>query len=286
MRIFVSTLICLGLLGLPNRTWATERPWLASVAEAFTIAEKEDRLVLVDLYADWCGYCKKLEAEVFSTPIFQELVEDFVLLRVDTEDGAEGTLLQQQYGAYKLPTILILDPSRVMVAEVQGYAPAQRYVAAIKQEIRAFEELVEGYEKFKQTNDLRALAILADEFHQRNDGARAAFLYQQMLISEELSPDRELVIRYQLTDALRLAGRYDEALPQLAKTQVVALQSGRVDLVERLDLMAARIALDRGDCQQAEAALEDFLDTHRRSSLRQQAKRTLTTIRADGYECL
>ena len=286
MRKLFFTLLLLGLLGIPTEARPEDRPWLDSVDSALAAARKEDRLILVDLYADWCGWCKKLEEEVFSTPTFQDFAQNFVLLRVDTEDGGEGTLLQQKYEAHSLPTTLILDSKQVRIGQVMGFAPTDRFIASIRREIEAFDELVHGFDKFGKTSELRALAILADEFHQRNDGERAASLYRQMLATETLPPENAVLIQYQLTDALRLAGRYDEALRQLGDTRPGALGVGNTELVERLDLLGAQVAIDKGDCQRAESALQDFLSNHRKSLLRQQANRTLATLRADGYQCL
>lgn len=286
MRSLPFTLLLIGLLGVSTQARPEGRLWLDSVDAALAEAQEKDRLILVDLYADWCGWCKKLEEEVFSTPSFQEFAEEFVLLRVDTEDGAEGTLLQQKYQAYSLPTILILDPKQVRVGEVLGFAPTERFVASLRREIEAFDELIKGFERFGQTSELRALAILADEFHQRNDGERAASLYQQMLRTDDLPREKAVLVQYQLTDALRLAGRYDEALEQLGDTRPNALDVGNAELVERLDLLGAQVAIDRGDCQQAESELQHFLSTYRKSQLRKQANRTLATLRADGYRCL
>lgn len=286
MRIPRFELLLIALLATPAAAGAEDRVWLTSVDEAFAEARQGDRLIFVDLYADWCGWCKQLEEDVFSTPLFQDFVEDMVLLRVDTEDGAEGTLLQQRYEAYQLPTTLVLDANQIMVAEVNGYAEVEPYLAIMQQKMDAFDELVRGYERFGGTTDLRALSILADEFHSRNDGTRAASLYRQILATEQLPGDKAILVRYQLTNALRLTGQFEEALQELAKTQIGALQAGNTELVERLELMAAQIELDKGDCRKAEAALEEFLGDHRKSPLRGQVHRTLATIRADGYQCL
>jgi len=285
MRKHLFTLPLLGLLVFPVAVAAQVRPWLNSVDEAFAAANEKNQLILVDLYADWCGWCKRLEEEVFSTATFQEFAKDFVLLRVDTEDGGEGSRLQQKYEAYSLPTTLVLDHREIMIAEVRGFAPAEQYVPTIAREIAGFDELVEGYDRFGQSSDLRVLGVLADEFHKRNDGARAAALYRRMLVTEELTSAKEDLIRYQLTDALRLAGRYEEAVEVLQKVRGNAAKAQNQGLVERLDLLLAQIALDKGDCQTAQSSLENFLSAYPESDLIRVARQTLATLKAEGFQC-
>ena len=55
--------------------------WLDHPETAFAEAKRSGKVVLVDLYADWCGWCKVMERDVFSTPEFQTYAERFVLLR-------------------------------------------------------------------------------------------------------------------------------------------------------------------------------------------------------------
>lgn len=286
MRVFLASLLILGISVPHSAVLAEHRDWLTSVDEALAVAVKKDQRILVDLYAEWCGWCKRLEEDVFSTPAFQEFAKDYVLLRVDTEDGAEGSQLQQAYEAYSLPTTLVLDNQQVMIAEVKGYAPAPQYVATIKREIGSFDELVRGYEQFSESHDLRVLGILADEFHQRNDGNRAADLYRRMLGSQQADPEKAIRIQYQLTDALRLAGRYEEALRELEQGRQGAEQIEDAPLVQRFDLLAAQISLDSGDCVKAQSALETFLGTYPTSDLVQAARRTLQTLKSEGYQCI
>lgn len=261
------------------------REWLTSVAEARDQATSADQLILVDLYADWCGWCKKLEKEVFSTPEFQEFTKEMVLLRVDTEDGAEGSQLQDKYGAYSLPTTLILDPKMVKIGAVRGYAPTAQYLERMQSELRSFDELVAGYDRFSSSTDPQVLAVLAEEFHRRGEGERSANAYRRILELDQLTPKQQNWTRYQLVDALRLAGDYDAAMKELSMARQGTVQTADQELLERLDYLAADIALDRGDCQQARAALESFLGQHPASDLRRQAKRALATLDSDGFSC-
>jgi tetratricopeptide (TPR) repeat protein len=228
----------------------------------------------------------KLEKEVFTSPAFREFASGFVLLRVDTEDGGEGSSLQEAYGAYSLPTTLVLEPSGVMVADIQGFAPAAPYIASIKQGIETYEELVRGYEKFGESEDLRVLAVLADEFSRRKDVERAAELYRRMLATEQVSVEQAMALRYQLAETLRLGEAYEQAIEQVQQARVLATREGNSTLLERLELLTAQIALDRGDCESAENALEEFLGSHPESQFSRSARKTLKVLRSDGFACM
>lgn len=284
MRRLSFFVLIVGFL-LPAVAAAATREWLTSVDEAVAKASSNDQRILVDLYADWCGWCKRLEEDVFSTPAFQDFAADFVLLRVDTEDNGEGSRLQQRFEAYSLPTTLVLDERLTMVAEVKGYAPAAQYIATIEREIGSFDELVRGFERFRESDDVRVLGILADEMHKRNDGERAAILYRRMIDLGQMPGDQELRVRYQLIDALRLAARYEDAVKELRDARETALQMQDTPLVQRFDLLAAQVSLDRGDCERARSELETFLGAYPSSELTRAAKRTLRAIDAESYRC-
>ena len=222
---------------------------------------------------------------MFSTPSFQGFAEDVWLRRGDTEDRAEGTRLQQKYEAYSLPTTLVIDRDGVLIASVPGYAPAPQFIATIESKIAAFDELVEGYERFGESSDPRVLGILADEFHKRNDGVRAATIYRRLLATGQLSPKKSLRIRYQLSDALRLARQYDDAWQEIETARSSLNPDADEGLEARFDLLAAQVSIDRGDCSYAQTALEAFLNDYPTSDLRRVARQTLATLKAKGYQC-
>src|SRR5438093_12431134 len=81
-----ATTLVLAILGITFSALA-EAPqgWTEDYAKALEQAKPEHKLVLLDFTgSDWCGWCKKLDAEVFSTPKFQEYAsKHIVLVQVD-----------------------------------------------------------------------------------------------------------------------------------------------------------------------------------------------------------
>jgi thioredoxin-like negative regulator of GroEL len=259
-------------------------PWRTQIAPAVAEAAAGHKLILVDLYAEWCGWCKELEKQVFSTPRFRDFAGQFVLLRVDTEDRGEGSKLAGRFGAYNLPTTLILDSNLARVGRIEGFAPTEEYIAQIQRQLDGHREYERRIAAAPSLTDAAQLRDLATEAHARQDGARAAALLRRSLAAET---DAQLRARlqYLLADALRLARQWDAAQQELAAVRAAAALLRDRDLVERADLLAFNLADDRGDCRQAIAVLEDFLRVHPRSGYSGQAAQTLAALRTDKAAC-
>ncbi len=270
--------VALALAPVSKATVAADSlSWLTEIEAAVDASRSSGRPILVDLYADWCGWCKRLDEEVFSSEIFASVAPRFVLLRVDTEDGGQGTALAERFGVTSLPTTLVITADLVRIGEIRGFAPAEGYVGRIQEEIRRAAELEGRVRAAADSLDIDELLDLADALHERRD-PRAANLYGRVLDIPDAPQDR-LRLRYLMADALRLGGRFEEA-ETVVDTLRHDLTAG--PLAEQADLLRFRIARDRGACDDAIGALESFLDTHPESILRAYATEALDQLRHGG----
>jgi len=254
--------------------------WHADLSSAVSEAEQmkgagKPGYLLVDLYADWCGWCKKLERDVFSTTRFQNFAADFSLLRVDTEDGAEGSSLKSRFKVQSLPTTLVLTAAGSLVGEVPGYHPTERMISEIGARIASYEKLLDGFDRWKTSTDVQILNTLAEQFHKRLDGGRSAELYRQMLKSLPADSSDATWVSFRLADSLRLFGRYDAAHDALDKARSRANETTDTELLEQVDLLGIRIAQDMGDCAETTRVLRDFLTSYPKSSFTPMARQTL-----------
>lgn len=117
--------------------------WKTNLEEAIQLAKKENKTVLVNFTgSDWCRWCKKLSAEVFTQDEFAKYAKDnLVLVKLDfprsipqtNETKYYNQSLAQKYGVQGFPTILILDGTGKLLAKT-GYQPggAANYINHIK----------------------------------------------------------------------------------------------------------------------------------------------------------
>jgi len=120
--------------------------WETDLAKAQAQAKKENKLVMLDFTgSDWCGWCKKLHAEVFSKSEFEEYAKkNLVLVEVDfprmkklsAEQQKANNALQEKYKIEGYPTIIVLDGDGKRVGQ-QGYMPSPK-------------PFIEGLEKMKK----------------------------------------------------------------------------------------------------------------------------------------
>ena len=92
--------------------------WLDNLDNALVRAKNEKKIVMADFTAGWCGWCKKLDSDVFAKSDIAELAENMVCVKVNTDKYGN---VARQYGVRGLPTILFLDSGGKVIEEVVGY---------------------------------------------------------------------------------------------------------------------------------------------------------------------
>ena len=118
------------ICGVLLRAGAEELNWTTDVPKAQATAKAENKLVMMDFTgSDWCGWCIKLNKEVFSKPEFAEYAKkSLVLVEVDFPRAKEQseTLkkanqnLQKKYSIEGYPTIIVLNGDGKQVGQL-GY---------------------------------------------------------------------------------------------------------------------------------------------------------------------
>ncbi len=121
--------------------------WTTDYKAALAVAANQHRNVFLFFTgSDWCGWCKKLDGEILSTPEFKAyagaklvLVElDFPRQKEQSEAvKSQNQELQRQFKIQGYPTVIVLNPQGESVGRF-GYQPGgpEPFIARLK----AFEQ--------------------------------------------------------------------------------------------------------------------------------------------------
>ena len=91
--------------------------------QALEEARNTHRYVLIDFWAIWCKECKEMEKNGFADPDVADLLDQFVLLKVDVDAVPE---LKARFSVVGMPTIVVLTGEGEEIDRAVGYQTAQQ----------------------------------------------------------------------------------------------------------------------------------------------------------------
>ncbi len=110
-----------------------ESDWLHDWNKAQEEAKANHKLLFLNFTgSDWCGWCIKLDKDIFSQPQFKNYAHDnLVLVELDfprrksqpTEEKKQNVHLAEQYEVLGFPTIVVLNSNGQKVWQFDGYFP-------------------------------------------------------------------------------------------------------------------------------------------------------------------
>ena len=121
--------------------------WLNDYKKALEEAKAGNKLLLLNFTgSDWCGWCIRLDKDVFSQPDFQAYAsKNLVLLELDfpwpggsraqaqaAELKKQNEELAHQYQINGFPTLVVLDGNGQKLWEFEGYLPGPELIAELE----------------------------------------------------------------------------------------------------------------------------------------------------------
>jgi disulfide reductase len=121
--------------------------WLDDYHKAQEEAKTSHKLLLLNFTgSDWCGWCIRLDHDVFSQSDFKDFAsKNLVLLELDFPrpggsrwEGQAAELKKQnldlarQYNVYGFPTLIVLDGNGQKLWQFEGYLPGTELIAQLE----------------------------------------------------------------------------------------------------------------------------------------------------------
>lgn len=218
----------LPLLLLPAFAQEKGDLWIQDFAKAKEAAKAAKKDLLIDFTgSDWCGWCIKLDEEVFSKDPFQQAApKDFILVKLDfpqdesrvtPEIKAQNEKLREAYGIQGYPTILLTD------AEGQVYGEAGYQEGGPEKYLEMLAEAKKKGQVF-QAAMLRA--------SQRKDAERATALDEALsAIDASIVKGRHLalvqeIVKLDADGKAKLKAKYEAILQEIEDEKQIEAESG------------------------------------------------------------
>lgn len=120
--------------------------------EGMTKSEDEPKKFIVDMYTDWCGWCKRMDKATFqNNDIATYVNENYIAIKFDAEQKGELSYQENVYkfvksgrrgyhqlaaqltgGKLSYPTVIFLDEKKEVIQALPGFLDAQTFAPIIK----------------------------------------------------------------------------------------------------------------------------------------------------------
>ncbi|MBW8360649.1 MAG: thioredoxin fold domain-containing protein [Kaistella sp.] len=138
-------------------------------SELITQAKKENKLLFIDAYADWCGPCKLMEKNIFTKASVADYYNtSFVNARFDMEKG-EGREIAAKYGVRSYPTYLFINGDGQLISQNMGYMAEEMFISLGKEANSPNNKKGSMKERFEKGENNPEFLMNAMKLHMNTD---------------------------------------------------------------------------------------------------------------------
>jgi thioredoxin-related protein len=125
----------------PTPADKAEIKWL-TLEEAYMLNQKEPRKIFVDVYTDWCGWCKRMDKDTFSNSDVATYVgKNYYAVKLNAESDRSFKLgeaamterqVAQQLGVSGYPTVVFIYEDFKTIEPVSGYQQPEQFMKTLQ----------------------------------------------------------------------------------------------------------------------------------------------------------
>lgn len=109
--------------------------WIDDLDKALTMAQDQNKVLMIDFMAEWCPPCKKMEATTFNQPEVIKKSTLFIPLRIDVDKQADiankYNCNASKYGGIGIPNLLFMTHEEKRVKHIIGYRDSESLIAVM-----------------------------------------------------------------------------------------------------------------------------------------------------------
>lgn len=111
--------------------------WKTYSERALVQAQQDGKIVMIDVYADWCLPCKELDEYTFTDPAVRTAAQRLVSLKLNlttTDPDSAEERAREHFGILGVPTILFIDSTgqEHRKLRLEGFETADRFLDRIR----------------------------------------------------------------------------------------------------------------------------------------------------------
>lgn len=139
---------------------STEIKW-HTFDEGVALARQENKKLLIDVYTDWCVWCKKMDKDVYTNgEVGKAMAANFIAVKLNAESQRgvtfEGTMMNEaslagSMGVTGYPTVVFLDPLVKPITKISGYMEPREF-GTVLQFIGEDHYKTKTFEEYKKSN--------------------------------------------------------------------------------------------------------------------------------------
>jgi thioredoxin-related protein len=98
-------------------------------------AKEENKLIFVDAYTDWCGWCEVMDKNTFSDSTIAAFIhKHFIPAKFDMEKG-DGLRLAMKYNVTGFPSFFVFNSDGRRIFTTVGYRPPEDFIKELEKSI-------------------------------------------------------------------------------------------------------------------------------------------------------